>query len=137
VELASNVDDSGGNLDSRLELTLPTAGPYRVVAAALSSGATGAYTVRVEQPVDLSALPTNGRSVELGQSMAGQLRSDDPVLLDGRRGQLWEFTGVAGERIVIDLMADDFDAYLYFTGPGIAEPLSDGSGVFTLSVRRP
>jgi hypothetical protein len=105
--------------------------------------------------------------VELGQSMAGQLRSDDPVLLDGRRGQLWEFSGVAGERIVIDLTADDFDAYLYFTGPGIAEPLSDddggdglnsrietalpqtgsyriitsslsdGSGVFTLSVRRP
>lgn len=160
-------DDSGGDLDSRIEVTLPTAGPYRVVAAALSSGGSGAYTVRVEAPVDLMALPAGGRTLDLGQSVAGQLRDDDPLLLDGRRGQIWEYEGAAGQRIVIDLVADDFDAYLYLLGPGILEPISDddgggdlnsriettlpesgtyriitsslssGTGVFTLSVRRP
>jgi hypothetical protein len=158
-------DDGAEDLDSRLEVTLPADGPYRVVAAALSSGSSGGYTLRVEAPVDLTTLTTDGRSVDLGQSVAGQLRTDDPVLLEGRRGQTWEFSGVAGQRVAIDLMAEDFDAYLYLTGPGIVEPLSDddggdglnsritttlpgtgsyriivsslsdGSGVFTLSVR--
>lgn len=128
-------DDSGGSLDSRLEVTLPTAGPYRVVAAALSSGGSGAYTVRVEAPVDLMTLSTDGRTIDLGQSVAGQLRDDDPVLVDGRRGQLWEYAGTAGQRIVIDLVADDFDAYLYLIGPGISEPISDDDGGGDLNSR--
>jgi hypothetical protein len=33
------------------------------------------------------------------------------VIVDGRRGQVWGLSGVAGQRLVIDLMAEDFDAY--------------------------
>ena len=121
-------DDGAGDLDSMIEIALPADGPYRVVAAALSSGSTGAYTLRVEEPLDLATLPTDGRMIDLGQTVEGQLRSADPVLAEGRRGQVWGLNGVAGQRLVIDLIADDFDAYLYLAGPGLLEPLSDDDG---------
>ncbi|HUP52176.1 MAG TPA: pre-peptidase C-terminal domain-containing protein [Longimicrobiales bacterium] len=121
-------DDGAGDLDSLIEITLPTDGSYRVIAAALSAGSSGAYTLRVEEPLDLGTLATDGRSIDLGQRIEGQLRSSDPVLVEGRRGQVWGLSGVAGQRLVIDLMAEDFDAYLYLAGPGLDEPLSDDDG---------
>lgn len=121
-------DDGGGDLNSLIEVTLPTNGPYRVIAAALSSGSSGAYTLRVEEPLDLATLPTDGRMIEPGQEIDGQLLASDPVVADGRRGQAWGLNGSAGQRLVIDLVADDFDAYLYLAGPGLIEPLSDDDG---------
>jgi len=121
-------DDGGEGLNSLLEVTLPANGPYRIVAAALSAGSSGAYTLRIEEPLDLATLPTDGRMIDLGQRIEGQLRSVDPVLMDGRRGQVWGMNGIAGQRLQIDLMAEDFDAYLYLAGPGFVEPLSDDDG---------
>ena len=121
-------DDGAGDLDALIEITLPADGPYQVIAAALSSGATGAYTLRVEAPLDLATLPTDGRMIDLGQTVEGRLRSADPVLVEGRRGQVWGVNGIAGQRLVIDLMAEDFDAYLYLAGPGLLEPLFDDDG---------
>ena len=121
-------DDSGGGLSSLIEVTLPAAGPYRVIAAALSAGSSGAYTLRVEEPLDLATVPTGGRTIDQGQRIEGQLLASDPVIVEGRRGQVWGLSGVAGQTLVIDLMAEDFDAYLYVAGPGLAEPLSDDDG---------
>lgn len=39
----------------------------------------------------------------------------DDLRAPARRGQVWEFTGTAGQRVTIDLLSDDFDAYLYLT----------------------
>jgi hypothetical protein len=121
-------DDGGGDLSSLIEVTLPADGPYRVIAAALSSGSAGAYTLRVEEPLDLATLPTDGRAIDLGQAIEGRLLPSDPVLVEGRRGQVWGLNGTAGQRLVIDLIADDFDAYLYLAGPGLLEPLADDDG---------
>lgn len=121
-------DDSGGELNSLIEVTLPADGSYRVIAAGLSSGSTGAYTLRVEEPLDLATLPTDGRLIDPGQEIEGQLLSSDPMIVEGRRGQVWGLNGTAGQRLVIDLIADDFDAYLYLAGPGLLEPLSDDDG---------
>jgi serine protease Do len=41
---------------------------------------------------------------------------------------VWGFEATAGQRVTIDLMSDDFDTYLYVTGPGLEEPLSDDDG---------
>jgi serine protease Do len=128
-------DDSGGELNSLIEATLPANGPYKVIAAALSAGSSGGYTLRVEAPLDLATVPTDGRSIDVGQSVDGQLLASDPVLVEGRRGQAWALSGVAGQRVVIDLVADDFDAYLYFAGPGLVEPLSDDDGGDNLNSR--
>ena len=128
-------DDSGGELNSLIEATLPASGAYKVIAAALSGGSSGGYTLRVEAPIDLATLPTDGRMIDLGQSVDGQLLSSDPVLIEGRRGQVWGLSSDAGQRVVIDLVAEDFDAYLYLAGPGILEPLSDDDGGDNLNSR--
>jgi hypothetical protein len=120
-------DDGAGNLDAKIDVTLPTGGPFTVVAAGLSSGAQGAYTLRVEPPFDPNTLPTAGRAIDLGQTVTGSLASDDPVVTDARRGQAWAFEGVSGQRVTIHLSAD-YDAYLYLVGPGIAEPIEDDDG---------
>jgi hypothetical protein len=120
-------DDGAGDLDSMIDVTLPTDGPYTVVASALSAGDFGAYTLRVEEGADLNALPIVG-NVDLGQTVNGRLFFADPVVLDGRRGQAWGFDGTAGQTVLIDVRSDDFDAYLYVVGPGLTEPLSNDDG---------
>jgi hypothetical protein len=117
-------DDGAGNLDAKIDFTLPTGGPFTVVAAALSSGSSGTYTLTVQPPFDPNTLSTEGRTIDLGQTVAGMLGDDDPVVLDGRRGQAWAFSGIAGQRVTIHLGAE-WDTYLYLVGPGIDEPLSD------------
>ena len=121
-------DDGAGNLDAKIDVTLPTSGPFTVVAAALSSGSSGAYTIRVEAPVDMNTLPTGGRVIDLGQRVTGQLSSGDPIVADGRRGQAWAYDGVSGQSVVIEMESEAFDSYLYLVGPGLSERLSDDDG---------
>jgi len=121
-------DDGAGDLNSRIDVTLPTAGPYTVVASALGAGEFGAYMIRVEAATPLGELPIEGRIVDLGQTVEGQLAFDAPVILEGRPGQVWGLDATAGQRAVIDLRSDDFDTYLYVVGPGLLEPLSDDDG---------
>jgi hypothetical protein len=120
-------DDGGDDLNSRIDLTLPSDGPFTVVASALGGGSFGAYILRVEEGIDPNDLPIVGR-VAMGQTVDGLLMFVDPVVFEGRAGQIWGFDATAGQRAVIDLRSDDFDTYLYLAGPGIAEPMSDDDG---------
>jgi len=121
-------DDGAGDLNSRIDTTLPTAGPYTVVASSLGSGEFGAYILRVEEAADPNELPIEGRIVGLGQTVTGQLSYRDAAILEGRPGQVWGFDATAGQSVVIDLRSDAFDTYLYLIGPGLMEPLSDDDG---------
>ena len=79
-----------------------------------------------------SVLDTGGRSVALGQEQSGSLTLSDPLSGDGRRVQVWTLGVSPGEGVQVDLRSDDFDAFLYVVGPGLAEGLSDddaGSGL--------
>jgi len=121
-------DDGAGNLDSKIDVTLPTSGPFTIVAASHSEGGSGSYTIRVEEPFDPNTLDTEGRTVDLGQTVTGRLRgSRDPLIADGRHGQAWALEGRAGQRIVVELEAEH-DSYLYLVGPGLIEPLEDDDG---------
>ncbi len=48
-ELGSD-DDSGGNVDSMLEVTVPTSGKYLIRVSPLGAGQTGRYRLMVERP---------------------------------------------------------------------------------------
>jgi hypothetical protein len=127
-------DDSAGDLDSRVELTPTTEGPYTVVASALGEGAAGSYTLLVEEPLDLATIPAVG-TVDVGGTVDGLLGSGDPFVTDGRRGQAWALEGTAGARVTIELVSDAFDAFLYVAGPGLTDVLTDDDGAGDLNSR--
>lgn len=120
-------DDGGGDTNSKIDVTLPEDGSYTVVASAYSSGSFGAYNIRVEEPLDPSDIPIV-QFIEVGETATGQLFFGDAPVFDGRRGQVWGFEATAGQTVTIDLESDDFDTYLYVTGPGMEEPTSDDDG---------
>ncbi|NNL31456.1 MAG: hypothetical protein HKO77_10555, partial [Gemmatimonadetes bacterium] len=95
-------DDGAGELNSRIEFTPGTGGPYTVVVSALGEGSSGAYTVSVEAPLDLASVPAVG-TLTLGSEMIGLMAGDEPIVMDGRRGQVWSLEGVAGQRVAIEL----------------------------------
>ncbi len=120
-------DDSGGGLNSELTLQFSESGTYRIGAGALSAGSTGSYSLSVTEPLDMNELATDGRVLRRGSPPMGTLTAADPVI-DGKAVQAWAFTAKAGDFVTIELMSDDFDAYLYVVGPGLPEPLTDDDG---------
>jgi hypothetical protein len=74
----------------------------------------------------LELLPTDGRVVEVGASAMGALGSpDDFHFPDGQPVQAWEVRGAPGSWVWIDLVSDDFDAFLWVLDPARRELLLD------------
>ncbi|MEM7415606.1 MAG: PPC domain-containing protein [Gemmatimonadota bacterium] len=124
---AETNDDGGEGLDSEMTVTLTMDGTYTIGAAALSSGAMGAYRLSVSAPVDPANLPTAGRQLSLGVPMSGAL-TDTDARYDGHLVQAWSFRAEAGQRVTIDQMSEDFDSYLRIVGPGLSERTNDDGG---------
>jgi hypothetical protein len=120
-------DDSGGGLNSELTVWFPETGTYTIGAGALSSPSSGSYTLSVSDPIDMSGLSTDGRSLRIGSNAKGILTGVDAVI-EGQPVQAWALEARAGDFLIIDLISDDFDSYLFVVGPGLAEPLFDDDG---------
>lgn len=102
-------DDGGEGLNSRLVVRIPARGTYAVRARPLGEYGRGAYTLRVEPYTP----PEPRRSaLRIGETVTGTLSVDDATLDMGPFYQLWTFEGRANQPVTINLMADDFDAYL-------------------------
>ena len=102
-------DDGGGGTNSRLELTIPTAGRYAIQANSYDADATGAYTLSIESEAGgTGGLPT----VALGQSVSGRLDSSDPTLGDNSHYEIFAYQGRVGEQVLVTMRSGDFDAYL-------------------------
>lgn len=101
-------DDSAGEKNSRIEVTLPTAGIYTVLANTYGSGEMGDYTLQ---------LSTSGISPVLLKE-EGTLGPDSQVLQsDGTPYQEYSFQGREGQTITILLESEDFDTFLILLGP--------------------
>lgn len=132
-------DDGGSGLDSRICFTPDQPGEYRVVASSLGAG-TGAFTisatptggtcggaVSTTEVEDLSALPTEGRAISVGDDVSGNLTSADATFY-GSPSQAWAVQGVAGAPFSVDLISDEFDAFLTLLGPGLDDWITDDDG---------
>jgi tetratricopeptide (TPR) repeat protein len=58
----------------------------------------------------------------------GRLTTDDELLPDGTYGQIQTFEGLAGQTVTIDLLSDDFDAYLLLLDPRDQLVVQDDDG---------
>ncbi len=145
-------DDGAGACDSRITFTAPESAVYRVVVNTLSSGATGRFRIRVTdepgpvtagdcniQAVELAewlmALPTGDWELSLGQEVPGELSRFDEESPDGSYAQAWALRMQVGQEATVDLLSDEFDAFLYVIGPGLDEPLSDDDGAGACDAR--
>lgn len=151
-------DDGAGRCDSRISLTFPQSGEYRIIVSTLGAGA-GAYRlIAGERPGPPSpepcVPPTDGDELggddEYGEgsleevAMVGSLGVEDVVRgsMTGNEGhfrdrplQGWTLDGMAGSRLAITLTSDQFDAYLFFGGPGFSDPISDDDSAGDLDSR--
>ncbi|MEO1402398.1 MAG: PPC domain-containing protein [Cyanobacteria bacterium J06635_1] len=50
-------------------------------------------------------------------TLTGELTANDKTLPDGSYARLHPFEGIAGQQVTIDLISDDFDAFVLLVGP--------------------
>jgi hypothetical protein len=114
-------DDSGGGFNARLVFTPATSATYRVIATTFLPGATGPYTLRI------------GR-VGQANTIYGKLTGEDPFdrVRAGRHSRTHPFTLTGKKTYQIDLISQDFDAYLRLedsAGRQLAEDDDSGGGL--------
>ncbi|KQS55587.1 hypothetical protein ASG17_05815 [Brevundimonas sp. Leaf363] len=134
---AANDDDDSGEdgTNSRLIVTLPADGEYRVVATSYKAGETGGYRLAAAmagrdappprpdrpdawpEPEDRPAPPRPNASGPILVDQRGSLSRGDATLEDGEYADRFNFRARRGDRIAGVLESSDFDAYLSIQGP--------------------
>ncbi|HET7228541.1 MAG TPA: trypsin-like peptidase domain-containing protein [Longimicrobium sp.] len=152
--LREHDDDSAGDLDAELTVTLPHAGPYLIVANSVAEGATGAYTMSLRsgagQPVQnggggqvSTGDEFNVRSatpIRSGQTVTGQLTRSDTRRDDGSYADSYLYNGRAGERLTVTLRASGFQPWVVVdepSGPFREHIGGSGSNTASLTVTLP
>lgn len=138
----SSDDDSGGDLDSRITITLPSTGTYVIIANTLGQGESGAYSVEVSEgaggppagtldAATVLALPVEAaQRIRVGETRTSQLGATNRMMSDNTPFETWYLEGRAGERITITMRSSAFDSFLRIGAHGAGEPLEadDDSG---------
>jgi len=122
--LARN-DDGGGRCNARLAFVPPATGNYRVYANSSAQAELGEYRLMLARGHSATPLPADtvckgfGRVaglIEVGQTITGNLSSEDLEFLgDSTYFQRWILPVKANQAFTVDLLSDDFDAYLLLT----------------------
>jgi Zn-dependent metalloprotease/murein DD-endopeptidase MepM/ murein hydrolase activator NlpD len=100
-------DDSGGNLNSSITLTLP-AGGFFLEATSFSGTGTGAYTLSVQPATIVSP-----GAMTLGQTLTGNLSSTAPLSsCTNRPADRYAFTVSSPTTVTINLSSTAFDTFV-------------------------
>jgi hypothetical protein len=142
-------DDGAGACNARVSFAFPEDGTYTVVASDIGIGTgvrdfamatsaqpgpvdeapCGVFTDPLEEGFDvyeLAEVPVVGQ-LEPEVAAAGQLDAT-AIRFGGAPAIGWTMTASRGQRLAIDLVSRDFDAYMYFGGPGFPNDLFDDDG---------
>ncbi len=113
-------DDAGGTLNSRVELTLETAGTYRIVTTSYRAGETGPYELKVlTQRAAPAPAPASGPAGGPNQQrIEGELARGDRTLSSGEFYDERSFEWSAGARVHLEARSTEFDTYLIVHPPG-------------------
>ncbi|MDY6803328.1 MAG: trypsin-like peptidase domain-containing protein [Cyanobacteriota bacterium] len=118
-------DDSGGDRNAKIVITLPEDDTYKLLANSYEAGQSGDYQLRIVPGSSSSSSPSsspllrslfdNERSI---LNEEGTLDSSDLVLeSDGSLYDEYTFEGSKGQQVSIRLESSDFDPYLAVFGP--------------------
>ena len=106
-------DDGAGGTDARMSVTVGPTGLYAIRANSLESDVTGAYTLMIQATAGAGNTAAGGvRTIRAGEVANGRLAASDPRLSDDSYYHAYRLSGAAGEKFLITLTSDDFDAFL-------------------------
>ncbi len=130
---AFNDDDTENNThNSRLLVTLPADGDYRIMATSYAAGERGSYSLAIAETNEITpgqGIASNGDALEFDRAVNGALASGDTTLPSGEFTDTYRFRAEAGQRIRIDMGSSALDAYLILVAPsGAQEDNDDGPG---------
>jgi len=116
-------DDGGGSCNARLQYVLPASANYRLYANSSAKSELGEYRlsiIRGTRPaVTASSCRGFGRvagMVQVGQTATGRLADNDPMFTsDSTYFNRWILPVLPNQTFTVDLMSDDFDAFLLLT----------------------
>lgn len=114
-ELAQD-DDSGGDRNAQIRITLPEDGIYKLLANSYEAGESGNYRLRIvaTSPLLRSLFDRQGSILREN----GILDSSDLVLeSDGSLYDEYTFEGQAGQEVTVRLESSEFDPYVVLFGP--------------------
>lgn len=116
VDIGSD-DDSAGDMNSTLTVTLPENGTYVVIANSVAPGAQGSYQLLAVSGSPSQARPQVDSSglqpLAVNSVVNGSLASGDRQLADGVLADLYTFEASAGSLITTVVRSTEFDAMLY------------------------
>lgn len=118
---ADNDDDVESNeplRNSRLVVTLPQTGQYRIQATSFATGSTGDYRLSVAQASGGGATQgSSGQALSFGEVARGRLQQGDGQLRSGEFADAFRFLGQAGQRVAIEMRSSELDAYIIMRSP--------------------
>jgi hypothetical protein len=126
-------DDSGGDLNSRIRFDPNKDGEYKVIASSLD-GKPGKFTLKVGPVVPVKEVIPAAKDVgKTGFTVTAKLVKGGPVddgkLTKGAPRLVQPVNMQAGKTYTIDLISDDFDAFLRLLDPkGTEVAFDDDSG---------
>ena len=106
--VAEDDDGAGSGTDSRIAQTLEAGGEYVVEARAFSGDGEGRFKLTLEEV----APPPAPSGLSFGQTVEGEITTDDPQDDDGKHYDAYVFSGTEGQRVQAILRSGDFDAVL-------------------------
>jgi len=108
-EQLDNDDFEGDAHRSLVSLDIAESGEYRVTVTSYEKGETGGYTLSIDVG------ESSGLTARLERN--GRLESGDDTLSSGELMDSYEFEGLPGQHVSIDLRSSAFDTYLILKDP--------------------
>ena len=122
--------DGDGGTNSRLFVTLPSDGDYRITATSYAPGEVGGYRLAVNggaqqgRPRQDSYVEERGQrqnvrggNIAIGDTVSGTLQNGDVQLESGEYVDTFTFSAERGQRVAAELTSSAFDAYIILTTP--------------------
>ncbi len=112
-----NDDIAQDNTNSQIDLTVPTAGNYRLFVSSYAPGATGQYRVSVGPVGATPNTPNNPTNPTQPEQLSGALAASDTAFGGGRYSDVYTRTWQAGGSRSVAVASTEFDTYVIVRAP--------------------